>query len=109
MDFGFTITVSNYAALQCCERQSETFVLDNDIRNTEGGILRPQYTPRPLYCSGQGAYCALSTNSEVFLIFTTRLYQLFRAFFLVMRLSEGPEVFLPEYSQPAIVHAAHFR
>ena len=29
---------------------------------------------------GQGVYCGLNTASEVFLIFTTRLYQLLRAF-----------------------------
>ena len=47
--------------------------------------------------------------SEVFLIFTTLLYQILRAFFLFMLFKDEPEVFLLKYSQPAILHAAHFR
>ena len=53
--------------------------------------------------------CGLGTASEVFLIFITRLYQRFRAFFLFMLFSDEPEVFLPKYSQTVILHAAHFR
>ena len=54
-------------------------------------------------------YCDLSTASEVFLIFTTRLYQLFSVFTLFALLSDEPEVFLPKYSQMAILHDAHFQ
>ena len=32
----------------------------------------------------------------------------FLAFLLVMLFSDEPEVFFPNYSQPAILHAAHF-
>ena len=59
--------------------------------------------------SGQGTYYGLSTDSEVFLNFTTRPYQQFKTCFLFMRISDVPEVFLPEYSQLAILHAAHFQ
>ena len=58
---------------------------------------------------GQGVYCGLSTASEVFLIFTTQLYQYFSLFLLFALFSDEPEVFLPKYSQTAILHAAHFR
>ena len=58
---------------------------------------------------GQGVYCGLSTASEVFLIFTTQLYQYFSVFFLFALIIDAPEVFLPKYSQTAILHAAHFR
>ena len=53
-------------------------------------------------------YCGLSTASEVFLIFTTQLYQYFSDFFLFELFSDKPEVFLPKYSQTAILHVAHF-
>ena len=53
-------------------------------------------------------YCGLSTASEVFLIFTTQLYQFLMHFSLFTLCSDKPEVFLPEYSQTAILHAAHF-
>ena len=33
----------------------------------------------------------------------------FSVYFLFALFSDEPEVFLPEYSQPAILHAAHFR
>ena len=33
--------------------------------------------------NGQGVYCGLSTASEVFLIFTTQLYQYFSGFFSI--------------------------
>ena len=59
--------------------------------------------------NGQGVYCGLTTASEVFLIFTTQLYQYFSVFFLFALFSDEPEVFLPKYSQTAIRHAAHFR
>ena len=71
------------------------------IRNTVGAVIGPNYA------KGQGAYCGLSTDSTVFLIFTTRQYQLFRAFFRLMLVFEEPEVFL-KYSQPAILHAAYY-
>ena len=58
---------------------------------------------------GQGVYCGLSNASEVFLIFTTQLYQYFSVFSLFALSIDEPEVFLPEYSQSAILHAAHFR
>ena len=48
------------------------------------------------------------TASEVFLIFTTQLYQYFSVFFLLALFSDEPEVFLPKYSQTAIVHVATF-
>ena len=51
----------------------------------------------------------LSTASEVFLIFTTQLYQYFSVLFLFVLFSDEPEVFLPKYSQTAIPHAAHLR
>ena len=53
-------------------------------------------------------YCGLSAASEVFLIFTTQLYQYFSVFFLFAPVSDEPRVFLPKYSQTAIPHAAHF-
>ena len=59
--------------------------------------------------NGQGVYCGLSTASEVFPIFTTQLYQYFSVFLLFALFSDEPEVFLPKYSQTAILHAAHFR
>ena len=59
--------------------------------------------------NGQGVYCDLSTASEVFLIFTTTPYQYFSVFFLFALFSDEPELFLPKYSQTAILHAAHFR
>ena len=45
----------------------------------------------------------------MFLIFTTQLYQYFSVFFLFALFSDKPEVFLPKYSQTAILPAAHFR
>ena len=54
-------------------------------------------------------YCGLSTVSEVFLIFTTLIYQFFHCVFLFALFSDEPEVFLHKYSQMAILHAAHFR
>ena len=48
------------------------------------------------------------TASEVFLIFTTQLYQYLSVFFFYL-FSDEPDVFLPKYSQTAILHAAHFR
>ena len=51
----------------------------------------------------------VSTASVVFLIFTTQLYQYFSVLFLFALFSDGPEVFLPKYSQTAILHAAHFQ
>ena len=59
--------------------------------------------------NGQGVYYGLSAASEVFLIITTQQYQYFSVFFLFALFSDDPEVFLPEYSQTAILHAAHFR
>ena len=71
------------------------------------------YTDSGPMCLGQynglGEYCGKSTASEVFLIFTTQLYQFFSVFFLFTLFTDEPEVFLPEYSQRAILHAAHFR
>ena len=64
--------------------------------------ILPQY-------NSQGAYCGLSTASEVFLIFTTHLNQYFSVFLLFALFSDEPEVFLPKYSQTAILYAAHFR
>ena len=59
--------------------------------------------------NGLGEYCGLSTASEVFLIFTTQLYQYFSVFLLFVLFGDKPEVFLPKYSQTAILHAAHFQ
>ena len=53
--------------------------------------------------------CGLSTASEVFPIFTTQLYQYFSVSFLFALFRDESEVFLPEYSQTAILNAAHFR
>ena len=38
-----------------------------------------------------------------------QLYQYFSVFFLFALVRNEPEVFLPKYSQIAILHAAHFR
>ena len=73
------------------------------IANTQGGATR--YLNK---YNGQGVYNGLSIASEVFLIFTTQLYQYFSVFFLFAPFSEEPEVFLPKYSQTAILHDAHF-
>ena len=76
-------------------------------------------------------YCGPHTASEVFRIFTTQLYQYFSVFLLLIEncekvasaskkkkkknlllialFSNEPEVFLPKYSQTAILHAAHSR
>ena len=51
----------------------------------------------------------LTKAHEVFLIFTSQLYQYFSVLFLIALFSDEPEVFLPKYSQIAILHAAHFR
>ena len=59
-----------------------------------------------MYCV---VYCGLSTASEVFLIFTTQLYQYFSGFLLFALFSDKPEVFFPKYSQTAILHTSHFR
>ena len=48
----------------------------------------------------------LTKASEVFLIFTTQLYQFF---FLFGPFNDEPKVFLPKYSQTGLLHAAHFR
>ena len=87
------------------------------IRNTEKAQYSGHNTPLGCYSDqgpyvrgqyyGQGEYCGLSTASEVFLIFTTQLYQVF--FFYLNYISDEPEVFLPKYFQAAILHAAHFR
>ena len=54
-------------------------------------------------------YCGPSTASEVFLISTTQLYKYLSVIFLFSLVSDEPDVFLPKYSQTAILHAAHFR
>ena len=41
-------------------------------------------------------------------MFTTRPYQLLGAFSLFMLFSDEPEVFLPKYSQQAILPSPHF-
>ena len=52
----------------------------------------------------------LSTASEVFLIFTTQLYQKCVVSICTIGLfTDEPEVFFPQYFQTAILHAAHFR
>ena len=52
----------------------------------------------------------MSTASDVFLNFTTQLYQYFSGgVFLFALFSGEPEVFLPKYSQTAILITAHFR
>ena len=57
---------------------------------------------------GQGVHCGESTASEVFLTFTSELYQHLSVFLLFALFNDEPEVFFPKYSQTAIVHAAHF-
>ena len=57
---------------------------------------------------GQGMFCGESTASEVFLTFTSQLYQYFSVFLLFALFNNEPEVFFPKYSQTAILHAAHF-
>ena len=54
-------------------------------------------------------YSGLSTASEVFLIFTTQIYQYCSVIFLFALFSDEPELFLSKYSQTAILHAHHFR
>ena len=44
----------------------------------------------------------------MFLIFTTQIYQYLSVFSLFALLSDEPKVFLLEYSQTSILHAAHF-
>ena len=44
----------------------------------------------------------------MFLILKTQLYQYLSEIFLFALVSDEPEVFLPKYSQTAILHAAHF-
>ena len=39
----------------------------------------------------------------------TQLLPIFQFFFLFALFSDEPEVFLPKYSQTAILHGAHFR
>ena len=53
-------------------------------------------------------YCGPITASEVF-IFTTQLYQYLDVVFLSALVSDEPDVFLPKYSQTAILPAAYFR
>ena len=59
---------------------------------------------------GQGVYCGESTTSEVFLTFTSQLYQHLSMFLLFALFNDKPEIFFPKYSQTAILslHAAHF-
>ena len=84
-------------------------------KNTEEAVWGPQYCPRLSYrCRSQydcqKVYWGLSTASEVFLIFATQLYQYFSFISLFELLySDEPEVFLPKYSQTAILNAAHFQ
>ena len=47
--------------------------------------------------------------ARVLLIFTTQLFKFVCVFSLFAIFSDEPEVFLPEYYQMAIFHAAHFR
>ena len=89
-----------------------------NIRNTEGQY-EGHNTPLAHHTDqdpkghrqydGQGVYCGLSNAFEVFLIFTTQPYQYLSVLFLFTPVSDEPEVFLPKYSQTAILHAAHFR
>ena len=92
----FTVTTFRYVAKKYI-----------NIRITEEAVRWPQYSSRLLYSqhNGHGVYYGLSTASEVFLIFTTQLYQYFSVFFLSALFSDKPEVFLPKYSQTAILHA----
>ena len=41
-------------------------------------------------------------------MFTTQLYHYFSVCLLFALFSDEPEVFLPKYSQTAILHTAHF-
>ena len=80
----------------------------NDIKKHRGGHDTPLgcYTDRSPMGLGQWVYCGQSTASEVFLIFTTQLYQW--VIFLFALVIVKPEVFLPRYLRTAILHAAHF-
>ena len=42
-------------------------------------------------------------------IITTQLYKYFSVILLFAPVSDEPEVFLPKYSQTALLHAPHFR
>ena len=70
-----------------------------------GFIAYSQYSPMAMV-SMMAKGC---TASEVVLIFTTQQYQYLSVFCLFPLLSDEPEVFLPKYSQPAMLHVAHFR
>ena len=48
----------------------------------------------------KGMYCGLSNASEVFLFFTTQLYQYLMCFFLFALFSDRPEIFLPKFLLP---------
>ena len=49
----------------------------------------------------KGSIVARVLPSEVFLIFTTELWQYFSLFFLFALFSDAPEIFLPKFSQTA--------
>ena len=56
-----------------------------------------------------GSSCMMGgAGGLVLLIFTTPLYHSC-VYFLFALFSDEPEVFISEYSQTAILHAAHFR
>ena len=76
--------------------------------NTPLGCYTDQGQQGRVQYDGQGVYCGASTASEVFLIFTTQLYQYLSVIFLFGLAYDDPEVFLPKYSQTAILHAVHF-
>ena len=44
-----------------------------------------------------------------FLILLPKYTNIYNVFFLFALFTDEPEVFLPKYSQTAILHAAHFR
>ena len=91
---------------------------DIDIRNTKEAVWGPQhstrllYWPRPLgprsvwWLKGVlwPEYCLWGVS---YFYYPTIPFS--SVYFLFALFSDEPEVFLPEYSQPAILHAAHFR
>ena len=59
--------------------------------------------------NGLGVYYDLSTASEVFLIFTTQLYQYLCNYKAIFSYHDKREVLQQEYSQPQIFPSPHFR
>ena len=89
-EIGDSITIHFYS-LKKQRRRYEGHNITLGCYTDQGSEGHSQY-------DGQGEYCDPHTASEVFLIFTTQLYQYLSVFILFALLSDGPEVFLPKYS-----------